>query len=57
MSLRILDDPEHWRMRAAEMRRIAEGLGVLALAKASMLQTAEEYDRLAVRAEKRLKAK
>ena len=50
---RILDDPEHWRTRAAEMRRIADGLDVLALAKASMVQTAEEYDRLAARAEGR----
>jgi hypothetical protein len=47
-------DAEHWRKRAAQMRRIADGLGVLALAKASMLRTAEEYDRLAARAEERL---
>jgi hypothetical protein len=52
----ILQDPEHWRGRAAEMRRIADGLGVLALAKASMLRTAEEYDRLAARAEELLKS-
>ncbi len=45
-------DAEHWRKRAEEMRRIAEGLEVLARAKASMLRTAEEYDRFAVRAEK-----
>jgi hypothetical protein len=55
--MRILDDAEHWRSRAAEMRRIADELGILELAKASMLQTAEEYDRLAARAEERLKAK
>ena len=47
-------DAEHFRKRAAQMRRIADGLGVLALAKASMLRTAEEYDRLAARAERRL---
>ena len=45
-------DAGHWRMRAAEMRRIADGLGPLVLAKASMLRTAEEYDRLAVKAER-----
>jgi hypothetical protein len=49
-------DTEHWRNRADEMRRIAEDLGVLPLARESMLRTAEEYDRLAAKAEKRLKA-
>jgi hypothetical protein len=45
-------DPEHWRRRADEMRRIADGLSPLVLAKAWMLRTAEEYDRLAVKAER-----
>jgi len=45
-------DAEHWRKRAEQMRRIAEDLEVLALAKASVLRNAEEYDRLAARAEK-----
>ncbi len=45
-------DAEHWRKRAEEMRRIAEDLQVLPLAKASVLRNAEEYDRLAARAEK-----
>jgi hypothetical protein len=52
-----LHDPEHWRRRANEMRRIADGLGVLALAKASVLRTAGEYDLLAARAERRLNSK
>jgi len=48
-----LQDPERWRQRAAEMRKIAEGMAHLPLAQASLLQTAEEYDRRAVRLEKR----
>ena len=46
-------DAEHWRQRAEEMRKIAEGLDFLSRAKASILRTADEYDRLAARAEKR----
>ena len=49
----VMLDAGHWRRRADEMRRIADGLGPLILAKASMLRTAEEYDRLAVKAEER----
>lgn len=52
-----LQDPERWRQRAAEMRKIAEGMAHLPLAQASLLQTAEEYDRRAARAEKRGKLK
>jgi hypothetical protein len=48
-------DPEHWHRRADEMRRIADEISVLPHAKASMLRIAEEYDRLAVRAEEGLK--
>jgi hypothetical protein len=47
-------DPEHWRRRADEMRRIADGLNLLPSAQASVLRTAEEYCRLAVKAEERL---
>ena len=43
---------EFWRERAAEMRAIADSLVVLPHAKASILRFAEEYDRLAERAER-----
>jgi hypothetical protein len=43
---------EFWRQRAAEMRAIADGLVILPRAKASILQFADEYDRLAERAER-----
>jgi hypothetical protein len=49
----IFDDPERWRRRAAEMRKVAAGMAHLPNAQASLLRTAEEYDRLADRAEKR----
>jgi hypothetical protein len=49
-----LQNPEHWRRRAEELRSIADGLTVFARAKASLLRVAEEYDRLAMRAERRL---
>jgi hypothetical protein len=54
-ALCTISDPEHWHRRADEMRRIAEEMSVLPHAKASMLRIAEEYDRLAVRAEEGLK--
>lgn len=41
-----------WRQRAAEMRAIADGLVILPRAKASVLQFADEYDRLAERGER-----
>ena len=48
------DQPEHWRQRAEEMRRLAEGVSDL-VAKAGMLQIADQYDRFAARAEERLR--
>ena len=45
-------EADHWRRRANEMRRIAEGMTVIARAKASTLRTADEYERLAERAER-----
>src|SRR5215475_12418825 len=44
-------DPDHWRKRADEMRRIAEDITVVARAKASILRAAQEYDGLALPAE------
>ena len=46
-------DAEHWRRRAAEMRTIADGLTALPGARAAIARTAEEYERQALRAERR----
>jgi hypothetical protein len=48
------DHPEHWRQRAGEMRAHAREMRDLA-ARASMLDIADQYDRLALRAEERLR--
>jgi hypothetical protein len=48
----IFYSSEHWHIRAEEMRRIAESLSVIPHANASMLRIAEEYERLATRAER-----
>jgi hypothetical protein len=50
---RSFDQPEHWRSRAEEMRRLAEDMRDLA-AKASMLKIADQYQKPALRAEQRL---
>ncbi len=49
-------DAEHWRRRAAEMRTIADSLTALRGAKAAIVRTADEYDRRALRAERRREA-
>lgn len=47
------EDPEHWRERADEARATA-GYIRDADVKATMLRIADEYDRLALHAQKRL---
>lgn len=51
---RAFDTPEHWRERARQMRALAEDIRDL-IAKADMLEVADQYERLAVRAELRLR--
>ena len=46
--------PEHWRQRAKEMRTLARDMHDL-VARASMLDIADQYERLALRAEERLR--
>ena len=50
----LIHDPDHWRQRAQEMRTIAEDMHDL-IARATMLHIAEDYERLARRAEERLR--
>ncbi len=49
-----LNNPTHWRGRADEARVVAQALKSHPEAYAAMLRIAEEYDRLAVRAEQRI---
>jgi hypothetical protein len=49
----LLNNPGHWRARAEETRRMAEGISDL-MAKESLLRVAEEYEQLALHAESRL---
>ena len=46
----ILHDPDHWRKRAAQTRAEADRFAQLQ-SKMRLLKIAEEYDRLAERAE------
>ena len=48
----FINDPEHWRQKAEEMRTLADGISDEE-ARATMLKIAEDYERLAKRAEKR----
>ena len=47
-----INDSEHWRARAEEMRRLAENINDAAT-KEMMLRIARDYETLAVRAEER----
>jgi hypothetical protein len=49
----LLNNPAHWHLRAQEARLLAAHLED-AEAKAATLKIAEEYERLAVRAAKRM---
>ena len=52
MPASFINDPEHWRQRAEEMRTLADGISDEE-ARATMLKIAEDYERLAKRAEQR----
>ena len=47
-----INDPQHWRDRAAEMRALAESMSKPETT-AIMVKLAEDYDKLADRAEER----
>ena len=47
-----INDPKHWRHRAKEARALAQQMGDPE-AKRKMLKNADDYDRLAERAEER----
>jgi hypothetical protein len=49
----LLNNPAHWHLRAQEARLLASQLDDPE-AKAATLKIAEEYDRLAVRAQQRM---
>jgi hypothetical protein len=55
--LALSDDPEHWRERAAEARRLADRMDDDPIAKSTMLGIVEAYERLAEMAQARLASK
>ena len=54
MPSHLADNADHWRKRAGELRRLAEIMSRVK-PKETVLRLAEEYDRLASRAEERTK--
>jgi hypothetical protein len=57
MSTFAIYDPDRWRRRAEEMRRIADDMTVIARAQAELLRIAKDFELLAVRAEGRMRGK
>jgi hypothetical protein len=55
MTASHINDPQHWRERAAEMRKLAEDVtdSAASAAKETMLRIAADYDKLAERADLR----
>jgi hypothetical protein len=53
MPASFINDPKHWEDRAEEMRRLAEDMRDEA-SKQTMLRIADDYDRLAKRAQQRM---
>jgi hypothetical protein len=54
MPASFINDPEHWRQRAEQMRALAGEVND-EQAKETMLRIAKDYERLAERAEQRAK--
>jgi len=54
MPASFINDPEHWRHRAEEIRTLADDMKD-EISKQMMLRIAQDYERLAQRAEERAK--
>jgi hypothetical protein len=50
----FINDPEHWRQRAEEIRTLADDMKD-EISKKMMLRIAQDYERLAQRADERAK--
>jgi hypothetical protein len=55
MPAQSINDPQHWRLRAEEMRTLAEDIKDM-VARETMLQIAADYDKLAKRAAERVRS-